>query len=501
MVPETRGLEPASRAVGGPVAIIDIGSNSVRMVAHDGLTRAPTPIFNESVLCGLGRGLPDTGRLNPEGARLARATLKRFVALADAMEAELVDVVATAAVREATDGTDFVASIANVCGLDVRVLSGEEEGRLAALGVISGIPDADGVMGDIGGGSLELVVLDRGAPGPSATLPLGPLRLKTVGGTRAAQRRIDGALRQVPWLGALEGRAFYAVGGAWRALARLHIAEHDYPLRVLQNYTLPRDTMRALAHEISHLDSRDAARRNNIPRKRRDVLPLAALTLVRLLDLARPDGVVFSAYGLREGLVYDRLSPALQRQDPLIEGCLRLVAWAGRLPDHGSVLRDWTAPLFVGESASAARLRYAACILSDVAWRAQSDHRAEEALQQVLSAPLVGIDHAGRVFLGLAVHARYDGGIAGAAAARVQGMIGDAAATEARKIGLSLRLAHTLIPPSALALANVSLDCTGDRLTLRLSPAGRDLMGEVVRRRLDRLAEAFDKSAHVEVAA
>ncbi len=500
MVAQTGGLQPGPDATSGPVAIIDIGSNSVRMVTHDGLSRAPAPIFNESVLCGLGRGLPVTGRLDPDGTRLARATLKRYVALAGAMKVELVDVVATAAVREAVDGADFVASIADVCGLQVRVLSGEEEGRLAALGVISGIPDADGVMGDIGGGSVELVALDHGVPGAGATLPLGPLRLKRTGDARAARATIDAALHEVPWLADLEGRAFYAVGGAWRALARLHIAERDYPLRVLHHYMLPRAEIRALADDISGLDSPDAARRNGIPRKRRDVLPLGALTLVRLLDLGKPDRVVFSAHGLREGLVYDRLPLAVQRQDPLIEGCLGLVAWAGRLREHGSVLRDWTAPLFSGESAAAARLRHAACILSDIAWRAQSDYRAEEALQHVLSAPLAGIDHPGRVFVGLAVHARYDGGIVGAAAARVNGLITDASAEEARKIGIALRLAHTLIPPSAQALANVALECTGDRLTLRLSPDGRDLMGEVVRRRLDKLAEAVGKSAHVEVA-
>ena len=159
------------------VAVIDIGSNSLRLVVYDAPRRAAHTLLNEKVMCGLGRGLERTGRLNPEGVVQAKANLQRFVALARAAGAARIDVLATAAVRDAEDGADFVNDVEKRLSIRVRVLPGAEEGRLSALGVLAGIPDAAGVVGDLGGGSIELAAIGNGRVGSVATLPIGPLRL------------------------------------------------------------------------------------------------------------------------------------------------------------------------------------------------------------------------------------------------------------------------------------------------------------------------------------
>ncbi|MBU1539361.1 MAG: Ppx/GppA family phosphatase, partial [Alphaproteobacteria bacterium] len=148
-------------ALGAPrdVAAIDIGSNSVRLVLYRLEGRAIWTVFNEKVLAGLGRDMPVTGRLSVEGAAQAITALKRFSAVIEGVQPALAFIAATAAVREAEDGPDFCDKVAAETGLRIRVLSGEEEARYAALGVLAGIPQADGVAGDLGGSSLELVRL------------------------------------------------------------------------------------------------------------------------------------------------------------------------------------------------------------------------------------------------------------------------------------------------------------------------------------------------------
>ncbi len=156
------------------VAVVDIGSNSLRLVVYDGVRRAARIMLNEKVLCGLGRGLSETGRLNQEGVEQARVNLQRFVSLARAIGVSRLDVLATAAVRDADDGREFAAEIERRFGVRVRILAGAEEGRYSALGVLSGIPDAQGFAGDLGGGSVELVPVAKGRAGAGATLPIGP---------------------------------------------------------------------------------------------------------------------------------------------------------------------------------------------------------------------------------------------------------------------------------------------------------------------------------------
>lgn len=470
----------------GRVGVVDIGSNSVRLVVYEGSGRNPATMFNEKVLCGLGRKLASTGRLDPEGLVSAYAALERFVALSRVMAVRHLDIVATAAVRDASDGAEFVARAGEISGLPIRVLSGQEEAYFSAEGVLSAIPDSDGLVGDLGGGSLELVMVGDGGVGTQATTPLGPLRLMEVaGGDKVkATQIIDQTLAELPWLEQLRGRSFFAVGGAWRALAKIHMAQVSYPLRVLHHYRIQRGDVRDLSRVIANLSRDSLERISGLSRRRLDTLPYAALLLDRVLKAARPRDVVFSSYGLREGLLYSRLPARERGLDPLIETACEIGARMGRFAEHGDEMFAWTARLFADETPEDRRLRRAACHLSDIGWRGHPDYRAQQSLFEILRGPFVGIDHQGRAKLALAIYARYDGDPEAGACRQASAVLDERQILQARVMGCSFRLGHCLSGATPGVLHDCSLDVEGGTLVLRLPSRHIHLDGEVVRRRL-----------------
>jgi exopolyphosphatase/guanosine-5'-triphosphate,3'-diphosphate pyrophosphatase len=480
------------------VAVIDIGSNSVRLVVFEGPARAPVPKFNEKVLCGLGRGLAETGRLNEAGVEQAFETMRRFVALIGRMGVADVQAVATAAVRDAENGAAFVAELERRSGVRVRVLSGVEEARFSALGVVSGIPDADGVVGDLGGGSLELVEVAPGKPGQSVTLPLGPFLLQALS-EEARRDHIDAVLEATPWLGKMRGRKLYVVGGAWRAIARIHMAHTNYPVHIIHHYRISATEADEITRLLGRQSKESLVRIEGISRRRLDVLPLAALTLRRLLKRVNPPEVIFSAYGLREGLQYAALPEPVRRLDPLLVACRDMAAREGRFGEHGDELAAFLAPLFADEAPALVRLRLAACLLSDTAWRVSPDDRGEEAFRHILRVPFAGLDHAAHAVLALAVFARYQGHIDDKATLPGRALVEEQQARWALTLGLALRLAHTLTGGSAGLSREARLRPEGDKLTLEVPAAAEALLGEVVLRRLDALARSLDKKPELRV--
>ncbi|NVN12178.1 Ppx/GppA phosphatase family protein, partial [Nguyenibacter vanlangensis] len=231
-------------------AVVDLGSNSVRLVVFDGVSRNPITIFNEKSVLRLGRGLNATGRLNEGGVGMAMQVMDRFYAIARGMEADPFEILATAAVRDASNGPEFVAALrARMPGVPIRVLSGEEEADYSATGVLAGLPEADGLVADIGGGSLELIRLSGGQKHEACTLRLGVIRLndRAEGDLQKARAIADADIAQVDWLDTLQGRPLYLVGGAFRALARLQIARTNYPLNIVHLYTLSGDAAKEMA--------------------------------------------------------------------------------------------------------------------------------------------------------------------------------------------------------------------------------------------------------------
>ncbi len=480
-----------------PIAVIDIGSNSIRLVVYQRLGRAPVAVFNEKVLCGLGRDLARTGRLNPEGVDQALVNLDRFACLLGGMGVSHVDVLATAAVRDAADGIAFANEIKRRCGFDVSVVSGAEEGRLAALGVHCGIPDAEGVVGDLGGGSLELVGLRPDGIDEQDTMPLGPLRLMDEDdGLSYRQQKVDAALEGAGWLRRYRGQRFYAVGGSWRALARVHMERHEYPLHLIHQYVAPAAELAEVAGLIARQRKVSLARLAGVSKRRIETLPAAALVMERLIKMLGPREIVFSALGLREGHLYDLLGPEHQAVDPLIEGCSDI---AGRLDRFGPVvaIADWTAPVFAGDDGRFDRIRLATCLISDCCWGEHPDYRAEHALTWGLRLPLLGIEHAERAYLAAALYTRYSGDAAEHPALSV---LSGEGRDHARTLGLALRLAHTLAGGAATLLDSTVLERIGGTLRLVLPEALESLAGDAVSRRLNALARAIDCEGAVVVA-
>lgn len=483
------------------IGVIDIGSNSIRLVVFDGLSRIPHPLFNEKVLCGLGRGLEQTGRLNPEGVALALDNLARFAALSAAMGVRRPNVLGTAAVRDADDGPEFVREIRRRTGLVVKVLAGTEEARLSALGVVSGIPDADGLMADLGGGSLEMVHLARGALREQETLPFGPLRLREVAERGRGKIRdvIDSHLEAIKWLSRAGGRRFYAVGGAWRAIARLHMAHVSYPLHVIHHYTIKRAKAEEFLDLVAGLSRESLERLTDAPRKRLETLPLASLVLARLLRRVRPDELVFCATGLREGCLFGALRPSLRRLDPLTSACEEIAEVNARFPIDGAMLLEWVAAVMKPAGRQAQRLHLAACLLSDIAWSEHPDYRADIAFLRVLRMPLTGIDHSSRAFLALTVYTRYDGRAEGGVTRPAWLLLGEDRLREAYLLGLALRLAYTLSGGMPAILRRTRLVASGGTLRLEVPHRHRALLGEAVMRRLDALGRALDRKAVVRI--
>lgn len=481
------------------IGVIDIGSNSIRLVVFAGATRAPLPIFNEKVLCGMGRRLHSTGKLDPDGVELALANLPRFAAAAESLGVERLRVVGTAAIRDAADGPDFIARVKDMAGLRIDIISGETEARLSALGLVSALPDADGVIGDLGGGSLELVRLDKGALGPQATLPLGPLRLNEA--ERAGEnigKLVKETLLGLRWLPGLAGRSFYAIGGAWRALARIHQAHTDYRLRVIDNYRVDPGSFRDFLQLIAKLSDAALKQLPDVPAKRLDTLRPAARILRHIVNIGRPRHLVFSAQGLREGILYDDLAEAKRKEDPLLAAAADIARHFGRFAKIGPGLARWTEPLFRGESRGEKRLREAACLLSDIGWVDHPDYRAQLVFERALTMPLPGIDHPARAFVAHALHARYENDV-GSKLRKTAWALGlaEEGMARARAVGRAVRLGYTIATGRDDALARTQLTAGGKLLTLSVPRLDGTFAGESVSKRLDELARALDLTPRI----
>jgi exopolyphosphatase / guanosine-5'-triphosphate,3'-diphosphate pyrophosphatase len=476
------------------VGVIDIGSNSLRLVIYDRVSRSPMVLFNEKVMCALGRGLNSSGRLNPDGVVLARDNIERFVALARALGVARLDILATAAVRDASDGAAFVAEIERKNQIKIQVIDGVEEGRLSAAGVRAGIPDADGIAGDLGGGSVELAMTGAVVSPLVASLPIGALRLTEVGGDDARARQIvDQAVASLDWLGQGRGRKFYAVGGTWRALARIHMEQTGYPLHIIQNYSIGRQEAENFTDLIGRQSRRSLEKVAGISRKRLETVPLAAYVLHRLIKAIQPDRVVFSAYGLREGHLFEQLPPAEQRLDPLLAAAETMARTNPRFATGGDELVRWTDPLFPDETIAQKRLRRAAALLSDIGWSEHPDYRDEQTFMRCLRMPVAGLDHAARAFLAVALHARYGGNPDASILSRITGLIDEATFARARSVGLGLRLAYTLSGGAPGLVGHATLEVDDTTLALTVPEHTAIYTGEAVQRRLDALGRAVGK--------
>lgn len=470
--------------------IIDIGSNSIRLVVYEGPRRLPSVLFNEKVMAGLGRSLSATGAIDADALKAAGAALARFAWLAREMDVAELRTVATAAVRDATNGEELLAE-ARALDLQVELLSGEEEAFASGMGVLSAFPDADGIVGDLGGGSLELVRVVAGAITDRVSFPLGVLRLGAIRekGKGMLERRVAKLVRDAGWKGRGKGLPLYLVGGSWRALARLDMHTTGYPLPVIHGYCMTREDITRLGRVISHSEKSKLKAISNLSSARVPTLGDAAALLGLILRELDSETTIASSYGLREGLLFTRLTHVDRAEDPLIVAAHDEGARMGRFAEHGDLLDQWLTPLFEQESAEHSRLRHAACLLADVGWRANPEFRAERGVEIALHGNWVAIDAAGRAMVAQALFTCLGGGVYSPAP------IGSLAPAEdlevAMRWGLAMRLGQRLSGGVAPPLERTRLMLRPDAVELSLAADDSALYGEAVERRHKALAAAL----------
>lgn len=482
------------------VGVIDVGSNSVRLVIFDGAARSPAYFYNEKIMAGLGAGMAETGRLNPEGRERALSAMRRFVALAKGLGIGPLTAVATAAVREAEDGADFRADVLRETGLKIWVIDGQEEARLSAQGVLLGWPGSYGLVCDIGGSSLELADLFEGRVGRRMTSALGPLKLREIKSKKARRAYIKDTVADLfDQMGSEVGKRLFLVGGSWRAIARIDMERRGYPLTVLHEYRMTASRLAKTIKYIEHSDLQELRARCGISDSRMSLVPVAMYVLREIVARFKPKDITVSSYGIREGLLYEQMPTELRERDPLIEACRFAEAKDARLPGFGRTLYHFVMPLFGRATAQRKRIIKAACLLHDVSWRAHPDYRHEVVFDNATRANLGGLKHSERVFLGIALLHRYTNKREGSRFEELFGLVDPRDQRSAEVLGKAMRLGAMLWIKADEQPGTLKYSSKSNTLELILKDAASPLFGEVAQSRFDALANALNATGVVRV--
>ena len=464
-------------------AIIDIGSNTIRLVVYNGPPRAPIVLLNEKVTPRLGRDVEKTGALAEDSMEMALDALARYAALLEMLEVSNVQAVATAAVRDAENGLAFLNKVRSF-GLKPKLISGEEEARISALGVVSAFPGATGVCGDLGGGSLELTRVENGEPQRSITMPLGTLRLPPLRteGEEAFAKTIRKRLKSNDWKEG-KGEPFYIAGGSWRALAIYAMSKLDWPLDDPHDFELSAKNARALCDEL--LADGPKADTSRISSSRLETMPDAAALLRELIDRTKPSRIVFSSWGLREGLLYDDLPDDIRAEDPMLAGVTEFATGYAVSPDQARQVDTWIAtalPCNKGDE----RLRLAATMLSLATMRGEPNMRAEQAMNWALRKRWIGLDARGRAMIAMAVLANSNNL---GTHPELERLASKADLAIGATWGLGVRLCRKLTWCAEQALQGTELRREKKRLVLAFADEASDLCSPSVIKNLKRLAD------------
>ncbi|MCW3781311.1 Ppx/GppA family phosphatase [Defluviimonas sp. CAU 1641] len=491
--------DPSARAL-ERVGVVDVGSNSVRMVVFDGAARSPAYFYNEKVMAGLGQGLAQTGRLNPQGRVRALSALKRFAAIAAGMSLPPLSCVATAAVREAVDGPEFRAEVERETGLRLWVIDGQEEARLSAQGVLLGWPEAEGLVCDIGGNSMELAEVSGGKVGRRVTSPLGPFQLQQVpGGKKGMTKFIKETVEALAAELGTGHERIYLVGGSWRAIARLDMERRSYPMTVLHEYRMGPQSVLQTVNWIAENDLTALRARTGTSAARMELVPIAAQVLRQLVLSFHPREIDVSSYGIREGLLYEQMPERLRMRDPLIEACRHAERTMARMPGFGKKLYQFLLPLYKNASYEKLRMVRAACLLHDTTWRAHPDYRAEVCFDNATRANLGGLSHQERVFLGLSLLHRYKNSRAGSRLEPLFALLSEEQMKEAEVLGKAMRFGAMFAVKSPEEAGELTWRPKKKVLGLRLNAHAEPLFGEVAQSRFGALADALGAQREVNV--
>ncbi len=483
-----------------PIAIIDIGSNSIRMIVYDGLFRSPAILFNERVLAELGKTLSTLGQLNAQNLDMAFFNLQRFKAVADNMKAQCF-VIATAALREASDGPEFTQKLKDELGLDVRIISGEEEAYLGYQGIISSFMEVDGVIGDLGGGSLELSVVEKSCYQKGESFPLGGLRLASgFSGVKALKKEIKKHIEPQIWLkNSAKDKNFYPIGGAWRSVAKYYISQTGYPLHLIHGLQVKAKDLKPYLYELAQMNARQLSRLTMISKRRRNVMATSALLMLEVLEHIRPKKICFSTFGVRDGLLYDHLSEEIQKQDPVLERCRYWEHQFSRF-NNGEAIYNWSSDLIKNETPQYQRLYKAACLLNDFGWFEHRDYRAELSFRRLLTQRFGGgILHKERMMLACIAYVFYGESLNDGLVKKSTLLLSKKQKKHALSYGLAIRLARRLGGGPSAPIAKSQLLLSNSHLTLKIDKSLESFMGLHIDNIMADLAKNLDVEPQIEI--
>ncbi len=482
--------------------IIDLGSNSIRLVIFEGLSRNPHVIFNEKAIIGLARGLNETGNLNPAASDLAITIISRYNAIASGFNCERLEILATAAVREASDGSNFLARVQSaVPSVTIIVLTGDDEARISANGVLLGNAGANGLIADLGGGSLELAHLSNGEVMESVSLSIGTIRLSDMsnGSLLLAKSIVEEKIKNINWADLVGINNIYLVGGGFRAFAKLHISSTSYPLSMIHNYTIGRNEARNYAQKLIAVKNTSRDKVQIVSTKRLDDLPYVAIIIREVLRAFKPENVIFSANGLREGWYSALLPDVIRQQDPVISAAKELGARLGRNDLFPDALLIWMMDININLRENEQKLLIASVLLCDVGCYDHPDYRAEQSFDRIFLQNGAGLDHVVRAFLAVVIAIRYDAKLTDRFLQGALCLLDERYRDIANQIGLAFRLAFTLSAGIAEILKETKIESRKQGLFLKLPRSNTVFPGEAIDRRVALLADSLRVAGVVEM--
>ncbi len=476
----------------GRLGIIDIGSNSIRMVVYDQQKRSPVPIYNEKVMCALGKGLAVSGVLNPEGVVMAKQAIKRFLTLGRNMEIASLYIMATAAVRDAKDGAAFALYLEDTYDIKVDIITGNKEAKLGAYGVCASVYNPQGITGDLGGGSLELVRVNNGHNEDHASVLLGSLRMidECKGDYTKLRKLIEKRFTELNWLEGQKVPNFYAIGGSFRALGKIHMEMSGYPLHILHEYKVDAKDFLSFVRSVADMPLDKIEKLPGSAAKRAPALPGAAMVFDYIIANAKPNDIIFSASGIREGYLYEMLSPYIRNQDGLLSSCVEFATRSGRTTAYANELFTWMYPLLEKESDRERRLRLAFCLLCDIALHIHPEYRAQWAFERIQFSALTGLTHRERIKLALALYHRYQ--FKFKEDWPVLNLLKNSDKQWARLVGSAANLAYHISGSIAGSLHNSAFLVNSKKIDLQFSANMQDIMGDAIRKRIDGVDEAYN---------
>ena len=487
------------------LGVLDIGSNSVRLVIYELFGAHFTPVYNEKVLAGLGRDLNRTGNLSEAGKVATLAALKRFRILTDTLHLDNILIGATAALRVAADAPDFIEIIKDETGFEIEPISGLEEARLTAMGLISSQPTAKGLAADLGGASLELIKVEDGKAGQGISLPLGPFEVigrDLAGFTNFSNSELKEKVAAELSKAKLEGRqgqALYLIGGAWRNLASVHQTQSGYPLKVVQSYSLSQRDAAELSHWAYTQGRETLLSYPEMKARRAETLPYCGFLLSELIKHVNPSEVVISQTGLREGIVYDHLSDTLKSRDALLDGCQDLAHGNLQAIHFGEPLFEFleeASQEFISsfDKANETRLRKAACYLAGFGKGLHPDYTPALVFDDILYAPFSALNHKERIYLSLMLYSSYTRKNLTGRRADIIALLSEEERKAAKIYGMAMRVGIVASGRSIDLLAQMQLILKDNVISLDIPEALSALYTPRVKYRMKKLSQIGDFS-------